>query len=270
MNLPPGLLANVASVPLCGEAQAKRTPTCPESSQVGTVEAGAGPGPNPLFVPGKIYLTGPYNGGPYGLAVVVSADPGPFNFGLVRRQAVALRINPLTAAVTDVSDPFPTILDPVGAQTVKNDGDPDQTAPDRLRHRPAGFTFNPTDCGKFQVGGTSPVCSGASSALASPFQVTNCANLKFAPKFSVSTSGKTSKADGASLIAKLHLSAARRQGIEANIAKVKVELPKALPSRLTTLQKACTAAQFDANPAGCPSASMIGQAAVHTPDPSRA
>ncbi len=55
------------------------------------------------------------------------------------------------------------------------------------------------------------------------------------------------------------------QGVEANIAKVKVELPGALPSRLTTLQKACTNAQFLADPAGCPAASNIGYATVHTP-----
>ncbi len=45
-------------------------------------------------------------------------------------------------------------------------------------------------------------------------------------------------------------------GTDANIAKVKVELPKQLPSRLTTLQKACPSAQFEANPAACPAASI--------------
>jgi hypothetical protein len=54
------------------------------------------------------------------------------------------------------------------------------------------------------------------------------------------------------------------QGSEANIAKVKVDLPKQLPSRLTTLQKACTAAQFNTDPAGCPAASVVGHAIVHT------
>ena len=39
-------------------------------------------------------------------------------------------------------------------------------------------------------------------------------------------------------------------GNDANIKQVKVELPEQLPSGSTTLQKACTQAQFKANPAG--------------------
>jgi hypothetical protein len=54
-------------------------------------------------------------------------------------------------------------------------------------------------------------------------------------------------------------------GSQANIARVKVDLPKQLPSRLTTLQKACTAAQFELNPANCPKASFIGHAKATTP-----
>ena len=46
---------------------------------------------------------------------------------------------------------------------------------------------------------------------------------------------------------------------------MKVELPKQLPSRLTTLQKACPAATFEANPAGCPAASIVGHAIATTP-----
>ena len=264
------MLADVPSVTECGEAELAAevadAPTggCPVSSQVGTVEAGAGPGPNPLFVPGKVFWTGPYGGGPFGLAVVVSANPGPFHFGnVVVRQSI--RVNPITAAVTDVSAPFPTFIDPRGANGDVNG------IPIKLRrvdveiNRP-GFTFNPTNCAKetFKVGGAITSVDGASKTLSTPFQVTNCAHLKFAPSFSVSTSGKTSKADGASLTAKVTYPSGT-QGIYSDIAKVKVELPLQLPSRLTTLQKACTAAQFEANPAGCPSASKIGLATVHTP-----
>jgi hypothetical protein len=56
-----------------------------------------------------------------------------------------------------------------------------------------------------------------------------------------------------------------RAGNDANIARVKVDLPKQLPSRLTTLQKACPAATFNTNPAGCPAASVVGIAKASTP-----
>ena len=97
-----------------------------------------------------------------------------------------------------------------------------------------------------------------------PFQVTNCGSAGVRPEIPVSTTGQTSKADGASLTARLSYPDAS-QGTQANIARVKVDLPKQLPSRLTTLQKACTNAQFEANPAGCPAASFIGHATVTTP-----
>ena len=58
---------------------------------------------------------------------------------------------------------------------------------------------------------------------------------------------------------------ANQASSQSNIKSVKVELPKRLPSRLTTLQKACTAAQFNANPAGCPAASVVGHATALTP-----
>jgi hypothetical protein len=132
-----------------------------------------------------------------------------------------------------------------------------------------GFTFNPTSCEKLQIGGVLDSTEGSSSPVQIPFQATNCAALGFAPKFAVSTSGHTSRAGGASLT--VHLSYPNVGGHSilasglANIAKVKVELPKALPSRLTTLQKACTKAQFEANPAGCPPAAVVGHARAVTP-----
>jgi hypothetical protein len=261
VSLPPGLLANLNGIPLCPDAQASAG-TCSAASQVGTVVAGAGPGPNPLFVEGKAYLTGPYNGGPYGLSVVVPAIAGPFNFGnVVVRQS--LRIDPIDAHVTDVSDPFPTILKPTGADG-NTIGIPIHLKRVDVRMDRPGFTFNPTNCAKQQIGGSMSSTGGLNSALAVPFQVTNCATLGFKPAFSVSTNGKTSRATGASLHVKLVYPKAA-SGSQANIKTVKVDLPKQLPSQLKTLQKACPDYTFDSNPAGCAPESRIGTANATTP-----
>ncbi len=260
VTLPPGMLAKITGVPLCPDSNATAG-TCPENTKVGTVTAGAGPGPNPLFVDGNAYLTGPYHGAPYGLSVVVPAIAGPFNFGnVVVRQA--LHINRTTTRVTDTSDPFPTILQPTGTnhQTIG--------IPIRLRridvniNRPT-FTFNPTSCNHLPLNATlnSP---NTTSTQTTPYQVTNCQTLKFDPKFTVTTNGKTSKQNGASLTATLTYPTTP-QGTETNIQTVKVSLPKQLPSRLTTLQKACLAQTYETNPANCPPASIIGHATVTTP-----
>ena len=44
-----------------------------------------------------------------------------------------------------------------------------------------------------------------------------------------------------------------------------MQLPKQLPSRLTTLNKACPAATFAANPYGCDPARPVGSARANTP-----
>jgi len=271
IELPPGMLANLPSVTECGAAELAAevadAPTggCPASSKVGTVEAGAGPGPNPLFVPGQVFFTGPYNGGPFGLAVVVSANPGPFHFGnVVVRQS--LRIDPQTSAVTDVSDPFPTYLDPV-APNGQTTGIPIKLRRVDVEINRPGFTFNSANCAKeaFEVGGDITSVSAQSKTLATPFQVTNCKILKYEPKLTVTTSAHTSKADGASLHFDIAYPKTAQIGNEAWFKTMKFTIPKQLPARLTTIQKACVAKVFEANPAACPKESVIGQAVVHTP-----
>jgi hypothetical protein len=261
--LAPGLLAKVAGVARCSDAQLaaaaanpsgaaeQASPSCPPASQLGSVQAGAGPGPSPFFASGKAYLTGPYKNAPYGLAVIVPALAGPFDLGNVVVRA-ALYIDPADGHVTAISDPLPTMLNDTGI-------------PIRLRRvdvtldRPS-FTFNPTSCAPMAIGATLTSTGGLSSSPSARFQASGCQELPFKPSFKASTQGHTSKANGASLT----VTAAQKPG-EANIAKVNVALPLALPSRLTTLQKACTEAQFNANPAGCPEASNVGTATAITP-----
>jgi hypothetical protein len=259
VHTPAGMLGNLSSVPLCGEAQASQG-TCGEGSLIGSTSAVVGTGEDPYAITGgRVYLTGPYEGAPFGLSIVVPANAGPFHLGNVVVRA-SIAISPQTAALTVTSDPLPQVVDGV---------------PIRLRrvvvdvNRP-GFIFNATDCASQKVEATITglesftATHGSSVAVSSPYSASGCASLQFKPKFAVSTSGKTSRANGASLTAKVSYPTGA-QGTQADISKVKVDLPKQLPSRLTTLQKACTDAQFATNPAGCPAASFIGHAVVRTP-----
>jgi hypothetical protein len=70
-----------------------------------------------------------------------------------------------------------------------------------------------------------------------------------------------SKKNGASLDVKIE-SAGFGQ---ANIRKVILKLPKALPSRLDTIQQACPQEVFAVNPATCDEGSLIGRATIRTP-----
>jgi hypothetical protein len=259
MRMPPGLLGSLSQVPLCGEPRAAQG-TCGPESLIGHVQVLTGPGAEPFLVTGgQVFLTGPYKGAPYGLSIVVPAKAGPYTLsgttgtGLVIVRA-AIDVDPTTAALTVTSDPLPTVLDgiPLALKVVNVTID-----------RP-GFMFNPTSCEPLQVTGTLTSTQGAAASVSSSFQVTNCAALKFEPKLSVSTAAHASKADGASLFFKIAYPAGA-QGSESWFNEAKFDLPKQLPARLTTLQKACLAATFEADPASCPAHSLIGEATVHTP-----
>jgi hypothetical protein len=282
-HLPPGLSGILSNIELCPEPQANLG-ECPAGSLIGDTTVSVGVGGDPFTVGGgKFYLTGPYNGSggcvvgtsgcaPFGITFEVPAKAGPFD--LKRNTAnpagedpcdcVIVRgkieVDPITAAITVKSDPpgspyaIPTSIEGI---------------PLEIQHINAtttrgNFQFNPTNCEKMQVTGAIDSSEDTIFNVSVPFQVTNCAVLGFKPGFKVSTSGKTSRAKGASL--SVHLTYPKAPfGSQTNIKSVKVDLPKQLPSRLTTLQKACTAAQFQSNPAGCPAASMVGHATAITP-----
>jgi hypothetical protein len=262
---PEGLTGELANVPLCTNAQAESN-TCPAASKIGHTVVESGPGPYPLVVPqpgqepAPIYLTESYGGAPFGLSIVVPLHVGPFTLPTQRVRA-KIEVNPTTSALTVTTNELPQVV--AGVPT-------DLREIDTVIERP-DFMVNPTNCNPQAFSGTAYGTPppgqnepNSSAPISSHFQVGSCQSLKFEPKFSVSTSGKTSKADGASLTAKVTYPSVP-QGTDSDISYVKVELPKQLPSRLTTLQKACLASQFEANPAGCPAASFIGHAVVHTP-----
>ncbi len=250
-TLPSGLVGEIPAVTLCGEPQAAQG-TCGAASRIGTATVTAGSGSSPYAFSGPVYMTGPYNGAPFGLSIAVPAKAGPFNLGTVVTRST-ININQTTARVTAEST-LPTIVKGV---------------PLRMRSLSVnvnrqGFLINPTNCSLEQTESVLTSTLGtAQTGLVSPLQAEGCSGLAFKPAFTASTSAKASKANGASLVTTM----TQIPG-QANMKSVLVTLPKALPSRLTTLQKACLAKTFEENPLNCPKVSPgseVGTATAITP-----
>jgi hypothetical protein len=244
--LPPGLVGDIPSVPLCGEPQAANG-ECPATSNIGTATVTVGAG-EPYTFTGPVSLTGPYNGAPYGLSVPVEAAAGPFDLGRVTTRAT-INVDPYSARVIATAS-LPTIV---------------QGVPLRLRSLSVAinrnqFLFNPTSCDLMATNTQLTSTLNTSELVSSPFQVSGCSSLPFTPSFAASTNSHANKPEGASLQVTL-----KQPGAQANIRSVVAQLPLQLPSRLATLHEACPEATFAAGFAGCPPLSKVGTAEVKTP-----
>jgi hypothetical protein len=231
VRTPRGLTGRIADVPLCGHVQAALG-TCGSASQIGTVQTVSGPGSNPFSLPGRVYLTGPYKGAPFGLSIVVRAVAGPFDLGTVVVRS-AIVVDRHTAQLRVVSDPLPSILDgvPLQVRLVKVSID-----------RP-GFMLNPTSCQPKHVSGVLTSTEGAVAHVGSRFQVADCGALGLRPKMRLQVGGRGHTGLHASTPLTTVLTMPKAG---ANLARVSVSLPLALNARLDVVNNACTQAQFDA------------------------
>jgi len=247
-TLPEGLVGKIPAVPLCGEPLATEG-KCPAASQIGTVSVAVGSGPTPAHFSGQAYLTGPYQGAPYGMTIVVNATAGPFSLGSVITRA-KIEVNPFTARVT-VASQLPTIFKgiPLRLRTLS------------VAINRQGFLINPTNCGVLSTDTLLTSTFGSTQLVSTPFQASGCSALGFKPRLHAKTTAKASRRNGVFF----ETSIGYPLGPQANIKSVKVQLPKQLPSRLSTLKLACPEATFKANPASCPAGSKVGSATAVTP-----
>jgi hypothetical protein len=259
--LPAGLVGRIPAVSLCTEAQVAEatagTGGCPASSRLGSVTVLAGAGSAPYQFTGSAYLTGPYSGAPYGLAVVVPANAGPFHLGNVVTH-MTINVEPYTSRVV-VAGSVPAIYKgiPLRMQSLN------------VEVNRQGFMLNPTSCSKAlltesTLTGTTLLGSSTftTAEAKSPLVIEECNKLAFKPSFAAIAGAKTSIPNGANIEVNIGLPTG-----QANILQVTTTLPKQLPVRLSTLAKACPAATFEAGPApgGCSKEANVGTVKATTP-----
>ncbi len=252
LHLPQGLLAKLAGVPLCPEADAAQA-NCPASSQVGTLAAAAGVGGAPLWIPqpGKAptaaYLSGPYKGAPYSIVTKVPAQAGPFDLGTVVNRA-GIYVDPNNATATIKTDPLPQILEgvPIAYRAIHVEV-----------NRPE-FTLNPTDCDAKQIAATLTATNGQVATPTAGYQATNCAKLPYTPKLKLTLKGATRRSGHPALKAVL-----TQKPNQANTAQATVQLPTSQFIDQDHINNPCTRVQFNAE--ACPPLSILGTAVAQTP-----
>ena len=254
-KLPQGLLAAVKNVPLCTNARAAAN-TCPASSRIGSVDAGAGSG-MPFFLErkGDVYLTESYKGASYGLAVSVPVEAGPFRGEFALKPIVvrqALHVDKDTAQVTAVSDPFPTVWHGIPLRvrqvTVKVD-------------RP-GFMRNPTDCSAKEISATFTSAEGTTATVNQPFHASNCRKLKFKPKLTIRLTGKKQTKTGGHPGIRALLTQPKGQ---ANIESATTTLPLTLALDTKRAQSNDLCEYEPSKAASCPRRSIIGRVRAVSP-----
>lgn len=248
VTLPAGLTGRLASVPMCGEAQAA-SGTCGPESQVGTTRVASGAGTSPFNLGGRVYLTGPYRGAPLGLSIVVPAVAGPFNLGTVVVRA-AVHVDRATTRLRVVSDPLPSILRgiPLRIKTVEVNLNRD------------GFMLNGTSCRPSRVTARIVSTAQASANVSSRFQLADCARLGFNPRMTASLTGRRQVRPGRHPGLAIRLRVGRNQ---ANPRRVSVTLPNSLALDVESLPNPCTRAQLAS--LSCPASSQVGTTSARTP-----
>jgi hypothetical protein len=272
--LPPGVLGKLAGISKCSDAaiasaktktgrQEKASPSCPSSSLIGHTFAGAGVGDSLTYVPGQLYLGGPYHGDPLSVISVTPALAGPFDAGTVVVRE-ALTLNPETAEVEvdgANSDPIPHILKGIVLKVRDL----------RVYVDKPDFILNPTSCEPSSAkatlfGAYRNVFDPSDDVpvdLATRYQAASCASLAFKPKLSLELHGGSKRGDHPALKAVV-----TARNADANIGDAVVTLPSSAFLDQAHIRTICTRVQYAANGGaggGCPKAAQYGYARAFTP-----
>lgn len=263
---PPGYSAYLRGIPPCSQAQIKsaeaksglaerESPSCSSASRVGSILSGVGPGGRQLYVPGSIYLGGPYKGAPLSLVTITPGLAGgteskpAFDLGNVVVQ-VPIYVNRSTAQIVGRTDALPTIVR----------GIPLRIRDIRVNLDRPEWGLNPTSCTPSTVSVTAKGSSGAVAEMSQRFQVGGCDKLAFKPKLAAKLTGPTKRGGLPAFRAEVTWP---QGGGYANTKDVQVTLPHSVFLEQAHIDTVCTRVQAAAHE--CPDGSIYGYAEAETP-----
>ncbi|MGN6202240.1 MAG: hypothetical protein ACTHNY_07540 [Solirubrobacterales bacterium] len=246
ISLPEGMSATLRGVGRCGDDQAAAG-DCPASSRIGRAVVELGPGAKTSGLEGSIYLTGPYRGAPFGVALAFPAKIGPFDLGTMAVRGT-VRVDRLSGRVKIETDPLPRLFEGT-AMRFQSIG----LAIDR-----PGFIHNPTSCAPRAVTATVTSTAGAVAQLSRPYRAPGCVSLPFRPRFSAAVSGGSKRGQRPSL--KI---AARVPGGGSNLRAATFALPRPLTFDPAGLGALCGTGA--AQEGSCPAGAAVGTAQARSP-----
>ena len=247
VSLPPGLTGRLTGVPRCTVADA-RAAACPAASRVGSARVAVGTGPEPLSLPGTVFLTDGYDGSLAGLAIVVDARLPALDLGTVVTLArISLRGD---GGIDVVSDDLPQRVQ--GFATAYRSID--------LTIDRAGFLRNATGCDARALHGTFTAVGGTTAAADAPYAATGCDALPFGPRLTAELGAQGQNAPKGHPPLRVTIEQAPGQSA---MRRTVVTLPDGVSVDLKNLGSLCSAEQLAATT--CPVASRIGSVRAETP-----
>ena len=256
VHLPPGLVGDPNSAPLCKVAELNDD-NCPNRSQLGTVNSNLTVMPTPLTpvtqdVHGDLYNLVPQPGEPARFGIVLR-PLGDILPKTIIQSAARLRKDDfgLDSVVNGIPNEADGIPIHINSQTLTLFGE-----------APTGKAFlrNPTSCGTSTTGFSATSHGGESATAESTFNLSGCQNLPFNPKLTgiIGSPGRTSPASKPELTTVIE-----QKGDEAGLERAQVVLPEGVGADAPYLGNRCPLARFEAS--NCPPNSIIGSAVSESP-----
>jgi hypothetical protein len=248
VTLPMGLTAALGSVEPCSAPDASLG-RCTVASRIGSVIADVGSGPEPATLSGEAFLTAPYHGAPFGIAIVFQGVIGPFDAGtLVSRGTVNVR--PLSGQLVISMDSLPGTIQGISIRLRSMSLNIDRQ----------GFIRNPTSCARMSVESVVGSVGGLQASSNVPFAVNKCNSLRFRPLISMALTGPDQIDRGRRPGLFLTLRSQRRS---TNLRSLDLPLPEGLRVDVAGLQEICARGEAIAD--RCTVGSRVGTAIARSP-----